>query len=147
MYSSTPPKSPGSLQNPFPVIGKRCLPIRIKANRIFHHHYISLSIQSCLQLLHFFQIFLIHDIIRIQPHPVIRAYFFHEKIPCSRKIITPDKIKYLRRILFCNFFRSVRRTCIRNQNLIHDSRNRFQDPLQHSFFIFYDHTKTERTHI
>ena len=135
------------LHNPFSVIGESRRTIFFKSHHVGHHHHIRILAQCFFQISQFVQTSPRKHIIRVQPHQILHRPPGKGKIPGRRKIILPwDVIDFLR-IFSPDLFCSVRRSGIRDNDLIHRFLHTLQTSFQHRFLIPYDHTKTDSDHI
>ena len=142
---------PHKVPKPLKQLGPK-LPVKVvdravrKLVSIVHLYNFHLRHEILLQNPEFFAVLFIKHLIGIGRINVITGCFFKSEIPCFRKIVTPGKIINPAGILSCNLLRAVCRSGIYNNHFIHQIADGRKAPVQHSFFIFDNHTQTDPNH-
>ena len=102
-----PAKIKSPFNHSFAKKRERRLVVFVKAHSVGEH--VNILVGTLFELFYFLRFFAFYNVVRVEPHYVIARCRFESKIPCGGKIVTPGKIKNVRRKRKCNVDRFVRR--------------------------------------
>ena len=124
-------------QQPLPIKFECRIASLIHSRIIFHHIRIG-GIFLFFQIVDFFTVFPLCNVVGIDPHEIISARFWKSIIPCGGKIIYPFEIEYFFGKPSRNFFRFVDTPRINYDYFIRKNRNRFKTSPDYFFFVSCD---------